>query len=236
HLVQEAIDNRQVLPYYQPIRSVSDGTAVAYEVLSRIRTEGEILGAGEFIEHAERMGVVHKLDFLVMERAFADARDAEYRGMLFINLSPRALVLQEFLTHTRALVRRYGVDPARVVFELTERETVRNLTLLEKFITDLKLDGFQFAVDDFGSGFASFHYLKRLPIDYVKIDGDFVVNMASDSRDHAFVKSMATLAAELGIRTVAEFIEGEEILDAVRAVDIPLAQGFHLGHPSPELR
>ncbi|MFA9460516.1 putative bifunctional diguanylate cyclase/phosphodiesterase [Thiohalorhabdus sp. Cl-TMA] len=235
HLVQEAFDNKEVIPYYQPIRQVEGGDAVAHEVLSRIHTEGMVLGAGEFIEHAERMGVVHKLDFLVMERAFADARAAGYAGMLFINLSPRALVLQEFLTRTRTLVRQYGIEPTSVVFELTERETVRNLTLLEKFITDLKLDGFQFAVDDFGSGFASFHYLKRLPIDYVKIDGDFVVNMARDPRDHAFVKSMATLASELGIRTIAEFIEDEEILGAVRAVDIPLAQGFHLGHPAPKL-
>ena len=236
HLVQEAIDRRQVVPYYQPIRGVADHGVMAYEVLSRIRTDSQaILGAGEFIEHAERMGVVHKLDAIVMERAFADAAASGYTGLLFINLSPRALVLNEFLAHARDLVRRHGIPPASVVFELTERDTVRNLAVLEKFVSELKHDGFQFAVDDFGSGFASFHYLKRLPIDYVKIEGEFVANMVHDRRDHAFVKSMATLARELGIQTVAEFIEDEAVLEAVREVGIPYAQGFHLGHPAPEL-
>ncbi|MFP4560416.1 MAG: putative bifunctional diguanylate cyclase/phosphodiesterase [Thiohalorhabdus sp.] len=235
HLVQEAIDGAAVVPYYQPIRTVADGTVVAYEVLSRIHSQGEVLGAEEFIEHAERMGVVHKLDYLVMERAFADAREAGYQGLLFINLSPRALVLEEFPARIRELVRAQGMDPDRVVFELTERETVRNLNLLERFINDLKRDGFQFAVDDFGSGFSSFHYLKRLPIDYVKIEGEFVANMTRDPRDHAFVKSMATLAEELGIRTIAELIEEEEVQQAVREVGIPLGQGFLLGHPAPDL-
>jgi diguanylate cyclase (GGDEF)-like protein len=236
HLVQEAIDRRQVVPYYQPIQAVAGGGVVAYEVLSRIRTDSDqILGAGEFIEHAERMGVVHKLDLIVMERALADAAAGGYPGLLFINLSPRAVVLNEFLANTRELVRRYGVAPQSVVFELTERDTVRNLAVLERFIGELKHDGFQFAVDDFGSGFASFHYLKRLPIDYVKIEGEFVANMVHDRRDHAFVKSMATLAEELGIRTVAEFIEDEAVLAAVREVGIPYAQGYHLGYPGPEL-
>jgi len=236
HLVQDAIENRRVVPYYQPIRSVTGEGAMAYEVLSRIRTGAEgVLGAGEFIEHAERMGVVHQMDFLVMERAFADAARAGYQGQLFINLSPRALVLNEFLAHARELVRHYRIPPASVVFELTERDTVRNLGMLVQFVNELKQDGFQFAVDDFGSGFASFHYLKRLPIDYVKIEGEFVANMVHDRRDHAFVKSMATLARELGIQTVAEFIEDEAVLEAVREVGIPYAQGFHLGYPGPEL-
>jgi diguanylate cyclase (GGDEF)-like protein len=236
-VVREAVENKRVIPYYQPIMDTADGCVAAHEVLSRIRgSDDTILGAGEFIEHAERLGMVHQLDYLVMEQAFADAQASGYDGLLFINLSPRALVLQEFFDRTRALVAEYDMPPERVVFELTERETVRNISVLEQFVKRLKQDGFQFAVDDFGSGFASFHYLKRFPIDFLKIEGDFIANMVRDSRDHAFVKSMATLAAELNIHTVAEFIEDAEILAAVRSVGhIQYAQGFHLARPGPEL-
>ncbi len=233
-LVQRAIEEKRVVPFFQPILGVEDGRVVAHEVLSRIETEGDrILTAAEFIEHAERMNVVHQMDYLVMERTFAEMRECGYGGMIFLNFSPRALALEEFFERARQLAFRFGIDPAKVVFELTERETVRNITLLEKFVHDLKMEGFKFAVDDFGSGFASFHYLKRFPIDYVKIEGDFIANMVRDNRDYAFVKSMATLAGELGIRTVAELIEDGEILEAVREVGLQLAQGYHLGRPRP---
>ncbi|HKL77002.1 MAG TPA: bifunctional diguanylate cyclase/phosphodiesterase [Gammaproteobacteria bacterium] len=235
-LVQNAIDERRVEPFFQPICVSASGEVAGYEVLSRIRNEdGRIVPAGEFIQYAERMGVVHKLDFILMGRCFETVAATGYEGLLFINLSPRALVLKEFFEETRSLVREYGIAPERVVFEITERETVQNLTLLEKFVNDLKFEGFQFAVDDFGSGFASFHYLRQFPIDYVKIEGDFVANMVRDSRDYAFVKSMATLAQELRITTVAEYIEDEAILQAVRDVGVDLAQGFHLGRPAAEL-
>jgi EAL domain-containing protein (putative c-di-GMP-specific phosphodiesterase class I) len=236
-VVQQAVDEKRLVPFFQPIYSGDGERVVAHEVLSRIQTEGDkILSAGEFIEHAERLGLVHKLDYIIMEQTFARAREVGYDGLLFINLSPRALVLKEFFEQVRELVDRFEMDPGQVVFELTERETVRNIALLEKFVNDLKLKGFKFAIDDFGSGFASFHYLKRFPIDYVKIEGDFIANMIHDERDHAFVKSMATLAGELNIRTVAEFIEDQTILDEVQAVGIDLAQGFYLGRPQPHFQ
>ena len=234
-LVQQAVDEKRLVPFYQPIYAADSRCVVAHEVLSRIRTDGDqVMSAGEFIEHAERLGIVHKMDYIIMEQTFARAQETGYQGLLFINLSPRALVLKEFFEQVRELKARFEIDPARVVFELTERETVRNLALLEKFVQDLKLEGFKFAVDDFGSGFASFHYLKRFPIDYVKIEGDFIANMVHDARDHAFVKSMALLADELEIQTVAEFIEDEAIMEAVQEVGIDLAQGFHLSRPQPD--
>jgi EAL domain-containing protein (putative c-di-GMP-specific phosphodiesterase class I) len=135
----------------------------------------------------------------------------------------------------KRLAHDYGIDPSYLVFEITERETVRNLSLLEKFVRDLKQEGFQFAVDDFGSGFSSFGYIKRFPIDYIKIDGEFIRNMVSDNRDRAMVKSITTLADELGIATIAEFVENEEILTMVKDSGIRYAQGYHVGRPAPAL-
>jgi EAL domain-containing protein (putative c-di-GMP-specific phosphodiesterase class I) len=176
------------------------------------------------------MGVVHQLDYQVMEKAFIEIGSTDC--ILFINLSPKALVLSEFVPTVVRLAKDNEVDPRRIVFELTERETVRNISLLQRFVTDLKMEGFQFAIDDFGSGFSSFHYLKHFPIDFVKIDGDFIVNLLNDERDQVFVRHMAAMANELGIRTIAEFVETEEVLREVQAAGVDLVQGYLIGRPN----
>lgn len=237
-LINNAIEQRRVVPYFQPICDTADGHVAAYEVLGRIDLgEGSnVLTADEFIAAAEQMGVVHRLDFITIEKAFAIVSESDYDGLLFLNLSPKNLVLKDFLAEIRRLVAEYAIVPERIVFEITERDTVRNMTLLKNFLNDLKADGYKFAIDDFGSGFSSFHYLKHFPIDFIKIEGDFVASMVRDARDHAFVKSISTLADELGIVSVAEFIEDEEIYRAVRDCGVKLAQGYHIGRPDQALR
>jgi EAL domain-containing protein (putative c-di-GMP-specific phosphodiesterase class I) len=106
---------------------------------------------------------------------------------------------------------------------------VRNISLLEKFVRDLKFEGFRFAIDDFGSGFSSFHYLKHFPIDYLKIEGEFISNMLNDRIDHAFVESAVALADSIGIQTVAEFVEDRATLEAVKKLGIHYAQGYFIG-------
>ena len=238
-LINNAIEERRVVPYFQPICDTGDGHVVAYEVLGRIELgdeEANVLTAEEFIAAAEQMGVVHKLDFITIEKAFAIVSQTDYDGLLFLNLSPKNLVLRDFLGEIRRLVAEYGMTPERIVFEITERDTVRNMSLLKSFLNDLKADGYKFAIDDFGSGFSSFHYLKHFPIDFIKIEGDFVSSMVRDRRDHAFVKSISTLAEELGIISVAEFIEDAEIYRAVQECGVNLAQGYHVGRPAKDLQ
>jgi EAL domain-containing protein (putative c-di-GMP-specific phosphodiesterase class I) len=154
---------------------------------------------------------------------------------LFVNLSPKALIVGEFATHVSELAHQFGIAPQRIVFEITERETVRNLTLLEKFVRDVKMQGFSFAIDDFGSGYSSFQYIKRFPVDYIKIEGEFIRNMLHDEVYLAFIKSIVTLAKELHIKTVAEFVEDADILAAVTALGIDYAQGYHISRPSPTM-
>ena len=106
------------------------------------------------------------------------------------------------------------------------------MSLLEKFVHNLKADGYKFAIDDFGSGFSSFHYIKKFPIDYVKIDGDFIININKDIKDKAFVNSIVTLAKELNIKIIAEFVESQQIVEILDVLEIDYYQGFHIGRPA----
>jgi diguanylate cyclase (GGDEF)-like protein len=225
-----ALEEHRFVPYFQPIVSVADGGICGYEVLSRMVDEqGQIIAASQFIETAERTGVVQQIDYQVMDAAFAHMYSHDQ--LMFINLSPKALVLSEFMPKVKRMVAKHKIDPERVVFELTERETVRNISLLQRFVGDLKMEGYCFAIDDFGSGFSSFRYLKHFPIDFLKIDGDFIVNLLHDERDQVFVRHMSDISHELGIRTIAEFVEDDEVLQKVREAGIDLAQGYVIGHP-----
>ena len=233
-MINKAIKDRSVIPYFQPLLELASGQVHAVEVLCRIKMpNGGIMGAHEFIEIAEKMGIIHNLDFIMLEKALLQANVENYQGLIFINISPRSLVLSEFIPEISRIVNQTKISRERIVFEITERDTVKNMTLLKKFVINLKSEGFQLAVDDFGSGFSSFHYLKHFPIDFVKIDGEFVANMINNPKDHAVVRCIANLAYELNAQTIAEYVESQEVLDAVKSVGITYAQGYHIRHPTP---
>ena len=234
-MVLEAIEARRVVPFFQPILDVASRRIVAYEVLSRIELDGQIIRADEFVEIAEKMGVIHRLDMLVLEQALAILASRGHTGEIFVNLSPRALVFNEFARDLRRIVADSGVPPENIVFEITERDTVKNLGLLERFLNDLKADGFKLAIDDFGSGFSSFHYLRRFPIDYLKIEGDFIANMLNSDKDHTFVTSIRSLAREMGITVVAEYVESAEVLGELERLEVHRAQGYYIGRPARDL-
>ncbi|MCG2578510.1 bifunctional diguanylate cyclase/phosphodiesterase [Dechloromonas sp. XY25] len=234
-MVLDAIEHRRVVPYFQPILDVANRRIVAYEVLSRIELDGQIIRADEFVEIAERIGVIHRLDMLVLEQALATLAERGHEGEIFVNLSPRALVFSEFSRDLRRIVAASGISPDHIVFEITERDTVKNLSLLERFLSELKADGFKLAIDDFGSGFSSFHYLRRFPIDYLKIEGDFISNMLHNEKDHTFVTSIRSLAREMGITVVAEYVESAEVLGELERMEVHLAQGYYIGRPAREL-
>lgn len=235
-VVLSAIEEKRAEPFFQPILNVAGGHFEAVEVLSRLRMDdGTLLAADEFVAIAEKMGIMHKMDYVLMEKALTKINDAGFGGLVFLNMSPRALVLNDFIPEVRRIVKACDFDPTRIVFEITERETIKNMALLEKFINHLKAEGFKLAIDDFGSGFSSFHYVKRFPIDFLKIEGDFVVNMVKSEKDRALVKSIVALSKELQIRTVAEYVENAEVQQAVADIGIDLAQGYHIARPKGEV-
>ncbi|TAN44776.1 MAG: bifunctional diguanylate cyclase/phosphodiesterase [Nitrospirae bacterium] len=233
-MLVRVVENRELIPFFQPIMDLETGDINTHEVLCRIKTDKGIMAAAEFIDVAEKIGIVSKMDLMLMEKAFEKIRECDYYGNLFINLSPKSLMLKDFIPSILKLTRTYGIKTENIIFEITERETVKNLTLLEEFVDNLKVEGFKFAIDDFGSGFSSFNYIKRFPIDYLKIEGEFVRNMLRDEKDMAFIRTMAVLAKDMHIKCIAEFVEDEKILEALRGISVDFVQGYYVGRPSPE--
>lgn len=234
-LVTRAVNEKRIIPYFQPIMNNRIKEIEFCEVLSRIDTDGGIISANEFIEIAEKIGVISKLDLILLENAIIEVLKSNFKGKLFINLSPRSLVISEFVPEVMRITERYHFDRSRIVFEITERETVKNLSLLEKFIANLKNEGFNFAIDDFGSGFCSFQYLRRFPVEYIKIEGEFIRNVINDNKDMVLVKTLAIIAKEYGIKTIAEYVENDEILSYVSKIGIDYSQGYFIGKPSARL-
>jgi diguanylate cyclase (GGDEF)-like protein len=233
-MLLEAISNNNIVPYFQPIQSVDDSGIVIHELLMRIVIDNKLMSAYEFIEIAEQMSLITKMDLMVIENAFKKIHDENYTGYIFINLSPKSLIVGDFVNKVIELVHMYGVEKSNIIFEITERETVKNFSVLDKFVQNLKFEGFKFAIDDFGSGFSSFHYIKKFPIDFLKIDGEFIVNINKDEKDRAFVQSIVTLAQMLKVKTVAEFVEDDEIVQTLKEIGIDFMQGYHIGKPSPD--
>jgi EAL domain-containing protein (putative c-di-GMP-specific phosphodiesterase class I) len=131
------------------------------------------------------------------------------------------------------MLRETAIDPARLTFEITETAAVANLTLARAFSERLHALGCRFALDDFGAGFGSFSYLKHVPFDYLKIDGEFVRNIASDATDRLLVTAVVDIARGLGKETIAEFVGSDQTVAVLRELGIDWGQGYHLGEPAP---
>jgi EAL domain-containing protein (putative c-di-GMP-specific phosphodiesterase class I) len=235
--ILESIRLKRIIPYFQPIVDVKKKEVIAYEVLTRIVTPERVLMAAEFIEEAEGMGAVGKIDYLLIDQALDAVKRHGFTGKLFFNLSPKALLGNEFMPTMLSFMNQYGLKPSQLVFEITERDTVKKLSEIENMVHGLKNDGFQLAIDDFGSGYSSFQYLTKFRADYLKIDGEFIKSMSglNNKKEKAIVANIAALANVLGIQTVAEYVESEAIMDSVRDVAIDYAQGYHIGHPRKDL-
>jgi len=130
-------------------------------------------------------------------------------------------------------LKKYSINSSRICFELTETAVISNFTQAQKLIAFLRNRGCTIALDDFGAGASSFGYLKNLEVDYLKIDGQFVREMTSNKVDFEMVRSMNAVGAALGIQTIAEFVENQEIMDALASINVDFAQGYHIGKPSP---
>ncbi len=220
---------------YQPIIATDGGEVLDYEVLVRmVCDDGQIILPGGFMPAAERFGLIHSVDRWIVRRAIEQLHTLHLQGHgtnFSINLSGKAFEDDTLLPLIRDLLDSTGLEASCVTFEITETAAIANLAAAEEFITALKDIGCQFALDDFGSGFSSFAYLKHLPVDKLKIDGAFVKGMAHSSVDQAMVESMNQVAHALGKETVAECVENEETLHILKEIGVDRAQGNHIGRP-----
>ena len=208
-----------------------------YELLVRLRSkQGELLPPSAFLYVAERFGSILSIDLWVVQQAIALIADQAVAGRLVtfnVNISAKSIgnpVLVDVID--RALTEA-GVDPARLVFELTETAAIGNIENAKTFTSAVRSRGCRLALDDFGSGFGSFYYLKHLPFDYFKIDGDFIRGLAANTTDQLVVEAIVGIARGMGKKTVAEFVTDEAVMARLRQSGIDYAQGYHIGEPRP---
>ncbi len=240
-LIHEALHKNQFRLYYQPIEPLSERAGDAkIEILIRIRrTDGAILMPGEFVHIAERYGVMPQVDRWVIDRAFAAwkrltvEKNPLAARIFSLNLSGASLVDESIISFIVEKAEEHLIDPARFCIEITETNAIHNLTSASRFIYILKERGFKFALDDFGSGFSSFNYLKNLPVDYLKIDGSFIRNMDRDPIDFTMVEAMSSMGRILGLETIGEYAKNGEIIGMLRNIGVDYAQGYGIAEPRP---
>ena len=236
--INQALDEDRFCLYAQPIISLDSDNHRHYEILVRmLDAQGGIIPPGAFLPAAERYSLIEKLDawvvshaceFLAQHPAFTDQID-----FVTINLSGQSLTNELFLKSIFLIFKETGISPKKVCFEVTETAAVSNMNSAIKFIKSLKEIGCQFALDDFGSGISSFGYLKNLPVDYLKIDGMFVKDMVEDPIDFAMVKSINEIGQLMGMKTIAEFVENDEIKMKLKTIGVNYGQGYGPGRPEP---
>jgi EAL domain-containing protein (putative c-di-GMP-specific phosphodiesterase class I) len=235
----EALEKDLLQLVFQPIVAVAGGRVSHYEVLVRMRErDGTLISPGKFIPAAEQFGLVQRLDQRIVSKAvrcLADLpRELDSIG-LSINLSGLSVGSAEMYQCIEREVREAGVEPARITFEITETAACEQLDSAIAFIQRIRQLGCNVSLDDFGVGFSSFSYLKHLRADILKIDGSFIRDIHNNNADQLFVKALVDVARGMGMRTIAEFVENEQVFDRVRSLGVDYVQGFYLGKPQPTL-
>ncbi len=232
--INAALDENRMMLYRQAIQPLQGGNPAHHEMLVRLRKrDGQIVNPGQFLPAAERYGTITAIDRWVLDTTLDYLSNNQHRQELCnINLSGASFSDPGFLSHAIEQIGRHQAAQ-RICFEITETAAISRLDDARQFIRMLGGMGCQFALDDFGSGMSSFAYLKELPVNSIKISGDFVRNIASNRHDYVFVSTMTRLAHDLNLRCVAEFVQDQDILDRLREIGVDYAQGFHLHKPEP---
>jgi diguanylate cyclase (GGDEF)-like protein/PAS domain S-box-containing protein len=231
--IQEAMLSNQLPLWFQPVVRISDRSVDYLEVLLRYydTEKAELISPAVFLPSVERSGQAPALDRYITERAFQTlAMDPELR--LGINLSGKSLGDPGLVGLVEALTERYAINPARVIFEITETALIPQMAQARSIMTQLRKHGFKFALDDFGAGFSSLVYLKDLPLDHLKIDGCFVRNLPNEPFNQALIRAVVDVAEALELVTVAEYVDRPDTLDLLKTLGVDCAQGYLIGKPS----
>ncbi len=241
--IQNVLDENRFRLFFQPIAklnpSIYEDVKMHGEVLLRMLDEdNKIVGPGSFIPSAERYQLMPAIDRWVVTNTFKmltidEKRIEQQVSTCCINLSGQSLSDDRFMDFLVKEIKKSGVPPDILCFEITETAVIANLCNASTLISTLREMGCRFALDDFGVGLSSFGYLKNLSVDYLKLDGCFVKNMVADNIDHAMVKAINQIGHTMNIKTIAEFVEDEATLNAVREVGVDYAQGYVIAKPMP---
>ena len=226
--LRNALEQGDLMPAFQPICDIRTGKPIAYEALARMHHGGTTIKAGDFIAVAEELGLTREIDLHIIEQAL---RLAPTGYGLFLNLDPSSFNDRGFVTQLEELVGPACRSGKSIVIEITERENVTITDTLLADIQALRRLGCKLALDDFGSGYSTYHFLNLFRPEYLKIEGAFVRGMLDHESDRKIVEHIHELAMSFGIETIAESVENEDTRSALLRMGIRNAQGWHLGLP-----
>ncbi|MDH3533406.1 MAG: EAL domain-containing protein, partial [Gammaproteobacteria bacterium] len=237
--ISSALEENRLELFYQPIIGIGDHDGASrghYELLLRMRDrDGELVSPNQFIPAAERYNLMSTLDRWVIGESLSKladrSSDGEARYTIAINLSGTSLSEDRFLDDLIEELEKQQLPQGAICFEITETAAISNLSRVVHFMQTLKALGCKFSLDDFGSGLSSFTYLKNLPVDYLKIDGHFIRNVAEDGVDESMVKAIREVGHAMGIKTIAERVETRQVLEKLGALGVEFAQGYYIARP-----
>lgn len=231
--INKALDEDRFALRVQTIKSLNNTGDLKEVLVVMLDEEGGMIPPIEFIPAAERFNLMHKVDHWVVDRVLeyleANAQASEY--LWCINLSGVSLNSEEFRIR---LVEQVSESPELakyIVFEITETAAINNYELVKTFIDNLNDYGCKFALDDFGSGMSSYGYLRNIPVDFIKVDGSFIKQILENDYDQTIVKSICEISVQLGIKTIAEFVENEQVLNKIEEMGFDYGQGYHIDKP-----
>jgi len=231
-----ALEKDRFVLYRQKIISFKKNKSDHYEILLRMIDEnGDLVLPGPFISAAERYDLMNTIDQWVINKVFSSNSDLLIGDdvVYSINLSGQSLSTESFLHFVITHLEKSGVKPEKICFEITETAAITNLSGAIRFINTLKKIGCKFSLDDFGMGLSSFSYLKQLPVNYIKIDGSFIKDILEDPMDYAIVEAINQIGHVLGLETIAECVESEEIFYKLKYMGVDYGQGIYIKKPEP---
>ncbi|MEA3157994.1 MAG: hypothetical protein QOK44_5583 [Betaproteobacteria bacterium] len=235
--LRDALDEDRFCLFAQPVVRLRDQKAVHHEILVRLRDDsGGYILPSTFIELAESLSLVQEIDLLVVEKLLAFMRKHNQVGKklrYFVNLSRVSISDERWIKRFMSLLKASATDPSQLVFEITETAAMTEVDVTMTFISRLKDMGCRFALDDFGAGFSSFYYLKRFEVDYLKIDGGFIRDLATDEGSRLFVRALNDVARGLNKQVVAEWVETPEVLKLLQKMGAQYGQGYLFRYPMP---
>jgi EAL domain-containing protein (putative c-di-GMP-specific phosphodiesterase class I) len=235
--LRDALAQDLFVLHFQPIVSLLDGRVTHHEALLRLAEDpgGPLVSPGSFLPAAERHGLIRDIDRMVLGKVAAvlAAEGGAAGAAIAMNVSALSVTDGELLSEIERRLAMHEVDPARLVIEVTETAAITDMARAKAFCEGVQALGCAVALDDFGAGFGSFHYLKHLPFDYLKIDGEFIRGLPGSRTDQLVVKALVGVVRGLGRRTVAEFVGDAQTLGMLRSFGVDYAQGFAVGRPAP---
>ncbi len=234
--IRKALEEDRFQLYEQSVWDLEQNRSHGAELLLRMEDDDRMILPGAFLDAATRFGLMVDIDRWVIDRAMqliASSQRLEEFSCFEINLSAKAIGDSELLEFIEAKIAYYAIEPNYITFEITETDAISNINRASEFIQRLKALGCKFALDDFGVGFSTFYHLKHLPIDYIKIDGDFIQNILHERLDQHIVRSIVQIAQAMEIQTIAEFVEDEAAYRLLKDYGVDYAQGFFIDRPQP---